>query len=78
MVPPELTESGTVDSRRQAVRPLSSLVRRFVKNDRIVHLSVVIMPALAWWALDKLQLYPSSTGPLETLTRRGTELLVGS
>ncbi len=81
LVPPELTESGTVDSRRQAVRPLNSLARRLLANDRIVndriaHLSAVTAPALAWWVLDKLQLYPSSTGALETLARRGTELLV--
>lgn len=76
IVPPELTERGAVDSRRQAVRPLSSLIRRLRENDQIVHLSVAITPALAWWVFDKLQLYPSSTRPLETLTRRGTELLV--
>ena len=81
LVPPELTERGTVDSRRQAVRPLYSLTRRLWANDRIAHhriahLSVAATPALVWWVLDKLQLYPSSTGALETLARRGTELLV--
>jgi hypothetical protein len=47
-----------------------------IANDPIAHLSAVTAPALAWWVLDKLQLYPSSTGALETLARRGTELLV--
>jgi hypothetical protein len=76
LVPPELTERGAVDSRRQAVRPLNSLTRRLRANDRIAHLTVATTPALAWWVFDKLQLYPSSTEALETLARRGTELLV--
>ena len=76
LVPPELIERGVVDSRRQAVRPLNSLTRRLQANDRIAHLSAATLPALAWWVLDKLQLYPSSAGVLETLGRTGTELLV--
>jgi dienelactone hydrolase len=76
LVPPELTERGVVDWRRQALPPLNSLARRLLANDRIAHLSAAITPTFAWWVLDRLQLYPSSARALETLARRGTELLV--
>jgi len=76
LVPPELVERGVVDARRQAVRPLNSLTRRLRANDRIALLSAATTPALAWWLLDKLNLYPSSASALETLARTGTELLV--
>jgi dienelactone hydrolase len=76
IVPPELSERGVVDSRRQAVRPLRLFTRRLRANDRIAQLSNAVTPALAWWILDKLQLYPSAAEALETVTRRGTELLV--
>ena len=41
-----------------------------------MRLSVAAAPAAVWWLLDKLRLYPASTGALETLAQRGTELLV--
>jgi len=76
LVPPELTEGGVVDSRRQAVRPLGSVTRRLRANDRIAQLIQAITPALAWWVFDKLQLYPSSTRAFEVLARAGTDLHV--
>ena len=76
LVPPELGENGAADSHRQVVRPLNSLTRRLRENDRVVRLSEAATPAAAWWLFDKLRLYPLSTGALETLAQRGTELLV--
>ena len=76
LVPPELKERGVVDSRRQAVRPLSSLTRRLLSNIQVAHLSAAIAPDFAWWVLDKLRLYPSSARALESVAAKGTELLV--
>jgi dienelactone hydrolase len=76
LAPPELIEGrGALDSRRQAVRPLNPLVRHLSAIDRIARLTVATTPAAAWWLFDKLRLYPSSAGALETLAGRGTEVL---
>ena len=90
LVPPEMTESGVVDSRRQAVRH-NSLTRHLRANARVKHLSGATtptvarwalgklrlhMPAAGWWLLSELRLFPSSARALTTLAHRGTELLV--
>jgi CelD/BcsL family acetyltransferase involved in cellulose biosynthesis len=72
----EVTETGTGDSRRQAVRPLNPLARHLLASVRIANLGPATIPAVAWWAINKLRLYPSPVGSLETLAQRGTELLV--
>ena len=76
IVTPKVTESGDGDTRRGAVRPLNPVARRLLAVVRKLHLGPETVPAVVWWVIDKLRLYPSPTKVLETLARRGTELLV--
>jgi len=75
-MPPELIERIRPPvPRRQAIRPINPLVRRLSASERIGQLTEATTPAAAWWLFDKLRLYPSSAVVLETLARRGTEVL---
>ena len=76
ILPSAVTETDTGDSRRQAVRPLNPLARHLLASVRIANLGPAAIPAVAWRAINKLRLYPSPVGALETLAQRGTELLV--
>jgi dienelactone hydrolase len=73
-VPPEATEADGPHQR--AARLLNPLIRRLLSSDRIARLNAEIVPSVAWWALDKLGLYPTPARTLENVAQRGTELLV--
>jgi hypothetical protein len=76
LVPPELSEKGSTDPRRQTVRPLNSITRHLYADNLIVKLALATTPAAVWWVLDKLRLYPSSIKGIEAVAQRGTEVLV--
>jgi hypothetical protein len=76
LVPPELSEKGSTDPRRQTVRPLNSITRHLYADNLIVKLALATTPVAVWWVLDKLRLYPSSIKGIEAVAQRGTEVLV--
>ena len=75
-VPPELSEKGSTDPRRQTVRPLNSITRHLYWGNLMVKLALATTPAAVWWVLDKLRLYPSPIKGIEAVAKRGTEILV--
>jgi pimeloyl-ACP methyl ester carboxylesterase len=69
-------EGGARDPRRQAVRPLNPLTRRLRQIDPLVQAVNSLMPPAVWWVLDKVRLYPSPAGALDSLARLGTEMIL--
>lgn len=76
LVPPELTDEAGRDIRRQAIRPLDSVTRKLSATNWIARLSEATLPAGVWWALDKLHLYRSRARGIESLARKGADILV--
>ncbi len=74
LVPPETV--GADGRHQRAAQPLNPLIRRLLTSDRIARLNTEMVPSVAWWALDKLGLYPTPARALEKVVERGTELLV--
>lgn len=72
----EARERRTVRPHQEAVRPLNQLTQRLRENAVVARVSTAILPAAAWWVLDKTRLFPSLAGALETAVANGTQLLV--